>query len=222
MIFDLRSFNEPLKRMTIDRGVGALNPMFDRDTGVLALCGKGETSVKFFEITEDAPYLHQLTVFNSTVAQTDVSYLPKHVCDVKECEIIKMIKLTNDTIDPISFKVPRTRKEFFQDDIFPLTRQFTPLLSASEFFSGKSVEPNLVSLRPEGMKLLSEAPKKQISVKAIEYMRDSDLGPSLSQQKEKVKDEVFDRIQNMISNQNVEEKEDDHDDKFVDSDEWDD
>jgi len=222
LIFDLRSFDKPLKKMTIDKGVGALNPYFDRDTGVLTLAGKGETTVRFYEITEEPPHIHSLTIYNTTVPQADIAFLPKSVCDFKDCEIIRMIKLTNDSIEPTQFKVPRTRKEFYQDDIFPLSRQTEQLCSTNDWFSGKDVKVNLISYRPEGMELLSKAPKKQLSVKSIEYMRDSDLGPSVSQQKEKVKDEVFDRIQTLVSSSQTEEKKDEEDDKFVDSDEWDD
>ena len=219
LLYDTRNFTTPLKKLIVDKGVGALNPYFDRDTGVLLLAGKGETTVRFYEITDDEPLIHNLTIYNTTVPQADVSYLPKSQVDVKECEMVRMIKLTNDSIEPVQFKVPRTRKEFFQDDIFPPSRQTEPVLSTSEWFSFKEATPSLISYRPEGMELLSLAPKKQISAKAIEYMRDSDLGPTVQQQKDKVKDEVFDRIQQFVVQQEPEKKEEDHDDKFVDSDE---
>jgi hypothetical protein len=54
--------------------------------------------------------------------------------------------------------VPRTRQEFFQDDIFTLTRSLKPTFSSDEWLSGATRDPPLESLRPEGMPLLSEAP----------------------------------------------------------------
>lgn len=62
--------------------------------------------------------------------------------------------------------VPRTRTEFFQDDIFSQTRALKAAFSSDEWLAGATRDPPLESLRPEGMPLLSEAPaveKKQPS-----------------------------------------------------------
>lgn len=47
--------------------------------------------------------------------------LPKHMVDVKAVEINRMMKCTKSDIYPISFSIPRTRMEFFQDDLYPPT-----------------------------------------------------------------------------------------------------
>jgi len=52
--------------------------------------------------------------------------------------------------------------EFFQDDLFPPTRDTkTAVLTASEWFGGKSKNPTTVDLQPSGMELLSQAPVEQ-------------------------------------------------------------
>ena len=38
-----------------------------------------------------------------------VSYLPKDLCDVKRVEIARAVRLCKTTVEPIFFKVPRTR-----------------------------------------------------------------------------------------------------------------
>jgi coronin-7 len=50
--------------------------------------------------------------------------------------------------------------EFFQDDLFPPIRDTrSPLLNVDEWISGQTKEPSLLSLQPQGMKPLSEAPQ---------------------------------------------------------------
>jgi hypothetical protein len=93
----------------IDTSAGVLTPIYDQGTGVLALWGKGETSVKFFEINDQQPLIHPLTEYQSTIPQLGFVILPKHLVDVREVEVFKAVKLTQDTVEPISFKVPRQR-----------------------------------------------------------------------------------------------------------------
>src|SRR5690554_738796 len=49
--------------------------------------------------------------------------------------------------------------EFFQDDIFPPTRDTSkPAVEAAEWFNGQSPEPSTIDLCPPGMQRLSQAP----------------------------------------------------------------
>jgi len=98
-----------LADVKIDQGSGLLNPHYDPDTGVVLLWGKGETSIKFFELTDTAPFAHHLTDYQTTIPQVGVAVLPKTACNVREVEIFKVYKLTQDTIEPTGFRVPRQR-----------------------------------------------------------------------------------------------------------------
>jgi len=120
-----------------------------------------------------------------------VALLPKVSCNVKECEIAKWIKLCSDYAEPISFKVPRTKMEFFQDDIYPLTKKLEPTLSANEWLSGKNLDPDLINLQPTGMKVLSEAPVEQ---KAKKY----EFNPNKPE--EFNKDKIIDKWNNQVGN----------------------
>jgi WD40 repeat protein len=108
-LFDIKKGAQRLADFRIDSSAGVLTPIYDQGTGVLALWGKGETSVKFFEINDQQPLIHPLTEFQSTVPQLGFVILPKTLVDVREVEIFKAVKLSQDTVEPISFKVPRQR-----------------------------------------------------------------------------------------------------------------
>ena len=58
MMWDPRKLAEPIHTLDIDQGAGAIMPMFDNDTGLLYLAGKGDGMVRYYEMTAEAPYLY--------------------------------------------------------------------------------------------------------------------------------------------------------------------
>lgn len=57
MIRDVRNFNTPEKVLDLDCSTGILMPLFDIDTNMLFVAGKGDTTISFLEITDRDPYL---------------------------------------------------------------------------------------------------------------------------------------------------------------------
>jgi len=112
-----------------------------------------------FEINEEAPNIHYLTEFQSNVPANGIALLPKTMCNIKDCEISTWLRLCGDYAEQLHFTVPRTKTEFFQDDLFPPTRDTSvPVLTAGEWFDGKSEKPATINLQPTGMQPLSQAP----------------------------------------------------------------
>jgi hypothetical protein len=168
-IWDTRSLATPLGSHTLDQLAGVISPFYDEDTGVLYLAGRGDSSIKMFEIVDEAPFSHYLTEYSSSNQQMGVAWLPKRSLDVRACEIARFIKVSETTAEPIQMTVPRTRTEFFQDDIFPPTRVSEPTYTSEEWLSGAAPrDPARVSLQPEGMELLSQAPA--VEKKAISFL----------------------------------------------------
>ena len=83
-----------------------------------------------------------------------MAFLPKVTCDVRKVEIGRGVRLTASTVDQFTIRVPRTRTEYFQDDLYPLTPvTWKPVQSAQEWFDGcQSKEREKVDLRPTDMK----------------------------------------------------------------------
>lgn len=131
--------------ISIDSSSGTLMPFFDPSTNLLFVAGKGDGNVRFFEFADDD--LHLLGEYPSTEAQRGFTVSPKRFVNVKENEIVKGYKLLNsNTIEPLSFIVPR-RSEMFQEDIYPDAPAGEPAMTAAEYFDGKTVDgPILCSM----------------------------------------------------------------------------
>jgi hypothetical protein len=157
-LFDTTALGKPISNVNIDQLSSALTPFFDEGTSVLTLAGKGDSAIKWFEITSEAPYAHYLTQYQAAEPQLGVAVLPKQCVDVRAVEINRYLRLTPNSLVPLQAKVPRTRAEFFQDDLYPPARRMEPALTAAEWFDGKNSDPELQSLQPAGMTALSEAP----------------------------------------------------------------
>lgn len=57
IIRDLRNFNTPEKTLELDCSTGVLMPLYDPDTNMLFLAGKGDTTIAYMEVTDKDPHL---------------------------------------------------------------------------------------------------------------------------------------------------------------------
>lgn len=147
--------------VSVDISPSTLIPFYDPDTSVVILSGKGDTRVHIYEITSEAPHFVECSSFNASEPHKGLAFLPKSVCNVRDVEIAVALMLTKTTIEPVAFKVPRVKKEFFQDDVYPDTAvSWEPVLSAAQWLSGSNGQHRKISLKPNDMTLLSEAPKE--------------------------------------------------------------
>ncbi|KAG5892782.1 hypothetical protein JTB14_032658 [Gonioctena quinquepunctata] len=148
----------PLNTVGLDVSPAILIPFYDEDSSTLFVTGKGDSTIYAFEITEETPYICPLSHHRCSSLHQGLSFLPKNVCDVSNVEFAKALRLTNNSIEPLSFTVPRIKTDLFQDDLFPPTRvTWTPTLTSSEWFGGSNKVPQRISLQPDGMDLLSES-----------------------------------------------------------------
>ncbi|KAF8934861.1 Coronin-7 [Haplosporangium bisporale] len=167
LLYDSRDLQQgPIDRKLMDMSPGVLVPHYDPDTSVLGVSARGDRVMKHFEILiqgtkEDVKGGKSLFVdvasLEQGTLQQDVAYLPKKYNNVQEIELSKMYRLTYNSVEVIRVCVPRNKKEYFQDDIFPVTDDVeTPTLEASEFFAGKTVTAlKKLDLCPSGMESLS-------------------------------------------------------------------
>lgn len=133
--------------MELDTSNGVLFIFYDPDTGILYVCGKGDSMIRYFEITDDAPFIHYLNMYQSPDPQRGIGFMPKRGVNVNICEIARFYKLhTKGLCEPIPMTVPR-KSELFQDDLYPDTPGDTPALTADEWIGGKNAEPILISLK---------------------------------------------------------------------------
>ncbi|XP_011637681.1 coronin-7 isoform X2 [Pogonomyrmex barbatus] len=156
-VFKVDNLNAPLNTVGLDVSPAILMPYYDEDSSTLFLTGRGDSTIYAFEVTEEAPYCCPLSHHRCSSLHQGLSFLPKNKCDVASVEFASALRLTNNTIEPLSFTVPRIKSELFQDDLFPPTKViWKPTLSASEWFNGGNKQPSRISLKPPGMDNLTE------------------------------------------------------------------
>ncbi|XP_074778658.1 coronin-6 isoform X2 [Athene noctua] len=145
-LWDPKNFEEPIALQEMDTSNGVLLPFYDPDSSIVYLCGKGDSSIRYFEITDEAPYVHYLNTYSSKEPQRGMGFMPKRGLDVSKCEIARFFKLHERKCEPIVMTVPR-KSDLFQEDLYPDTPGPEPALEADEWLSGKDAEPVLISLR---------------------------------------------------------------------------
>ncbi|XP_014101549.2 coronin-7 isoform X4 [Bactrocera oleae] len=166
-VYNAQKLNAPLNMASLDVSPSILIPYYDEDSSTLFVTGKGDSTIYCYEITDEEPYICPLSHHRCTSLHQGLSFLTKNHCDVASVEFSKAYRLTNTTIEPLSFTVPRIKSELFQDDLFPPTRvTWKPTMSADEWFACNDRKATKLSLQPEGMEALSSiqqvAPAKKI------------------------------------------------------------
>ena len=146
-IWDPRNTAKEVKKIDIDQAAGVIMPFYDEDTQVLYLAGKGDGNIRYYEFVSDEPYAFPLADFRSSVSAKGMAVVPKRGLDIMGCETTRMLKLTSNTVEPLSFRVPR-KSEAFQDDIYPPTMSGESAHTADEWLAGSDLAPKTMSLNP--------------------------------------------------------------------------
>lgn len=163
-VWDIKNMSKPLKTEAVDTASGALIPLYDLDTDVLFLCGKGDGIVRIYEYDDKEKIVKLNDGFRSTSPGKGYCVVPKRGLDVMSCELMRIMKVTNsDGVHPLSFIVPR-KSDAFQDDIFPDAPCTTPAHSCAEWLGGSSKPPVTAPLNPKSAgnasSAAANAPKK--------------------------------------------------------------
>ncbi|TPX31727.1 hypothetical protein SmJEL517_g05008 [Synchytrium microbalum] len=170
-IYSTSSLSSPLSTTVVDTSPSLFAVLYNEP--VLYLVGRGETYVTMFEVGDSCTFL---TRYDAPGISQGVAYLPPRTVDVKAVEMVKGFRLTQTGVESISFTVPRLKKEYFQDDLYPPIRDTTtPLLSAEQWASGQNYEWKFVSLAPSDMTPLSQAPPDAVKpgqIKAKNMVRE--------------------------------------------------
>ncbi|KAK0078094.1 hypothetical protein PV325_003050 [Microctonus aethiopoides] len=138
---------EPIVMVELDTSNGVMFPLYDPDTSLVYLCGKGDSVIRYFEITPEPPFVHYINTFQTPDPQRGIGMMPKRGCDVNSCEISRFYRLNNSGFcQVVSMTVPR-KSELFQEDLYPDTPGDTAAISAEEWAAGTDAEPISISLR---------------------------------------------------------------------------
>ncbi|CRK97777.1 CLUMA_CG011156, isoform A [Clunio marinus] len=155
------ALSEPIVMVDLDTSNGVMFPLYDPDTNMVYLCGKGDSVIRYFEITPEPPFVHYINTFQTPDPQRGIGLMPKRGCDVSSCEIARFYRLNNSGLcQTITMTVPR-KSELFQEDLYPDTLSDEAAISAEEWIGGTNADPCLISLKGG---YVSQSQGQQLSV----------------------------------------------------------
>ena len=167
-VWDIRNFNTPLIRKRLDEFKGVPMTFFDEEHKVVYIAGKGESSISFFQYSSESPnYIDYLTSFKSKDSLKGFSLMPKQTLDVMSNEVNRGVRLTQNYIEYISFKVSR-RTGAFQPDLFPPIRSSEPAIKFDDYIAGGNAEPLRIEHLPD-LKIDSSQKSATFSAKVEQH-----------------------------------------------------
>ncbi|XP_073998500.1 coronin isoform X2 [Rhodnius prolixus] len=146
-IRDLRNFSVPEKALVLDSSTGILIPLYDSDTCMLFLAGKGDTTISYLEVTDREPFL--VEGIRHTGEQTKGACLvPKRALNVMQAEVNRVLQLTSNSVVPIMYQVPRKSYRDFHSELFPNTSGCESKVNPTQWMQGSDLPVPKISLNP--------------------------------------------------------------------------
>jgi coronin-1B/1C/6 len=143
--------DDPIVMVELDTSNGVMFPLYDPDANLIYLCGKGDSVVRYFEITPEPPFVHYINTFQTPDPQRGIGMMSKRGIDVSTCEITRFYRINNNGFcQVIPFTVPR-KSELFQEDLYPDTQADVPAITADDWWSGTNIDPIMVPMSQEGV-----------------------------------------------------------------------
>ncbi|VIO91400.1 Uncharacterized protein BM_BM5172 [Brugia malayi] len=143
------NLDEPLIQEELDTSNGVLFPLYDEDSGLVYLAGKGDCAIRYYEVNNEYPFVHYINTYTTSEPQRGIAFMPKLGLNSNENEIARIYKVTTKgVVDELQFFVPR-KSDLYQADLYPDTRSRVPALTAEQFIEGQNAPPNLVPVNPD-------------------------------------------------------------------------
>eukprot|EP00795_Rhopilema_esculentum_P000897 gene898-10652_t len=161
-LYDSKDLSAPIGNVELEPSPATLMLFYDEDSSTLFATGKGDRTLLAFEVSTDSPHIFALSPYNGAHQHQGIAFLRKDICNVREIEFARIVRITYSTMEQVSFTIPRVKKNFFQDDVFPPTRvKWQPSMSVDEWMGGANTPQERLDLRPSDMEPLHAAPKTE-------------------------------------------------------------
>ncbi|XP_068623199.1 coronin-7 [Battus philenor] len=147
MIRDMRNLSETQKTLELDCSTGILMPLFDPDTNMLFLAGKGDTTILYMELTDREPYLIE-GLRHSGEQTKGACLVPKRALRVMEGEVNRVLQLTGSSVVPIMYQVPRKSYREYHADLYPDTSGAVTYVNAGMWLDMQDHPVPTISLHP--------------------------------------------------------------------------
>lgn len=70
----------------VDSSSGVLFPFYDHDTKMVYIAGKGDGSIRYYELSSEPPWCHYINQFITGFPQRGLGFMPKRGLDVSHWE----------------------------------------------------------------------------------------------------------------------------------------
>jgi coronin-1B/1C/6 len=137
-LYDLRNFTESVQNVPVDSQTGTMIPFYDPDTGLIYVPGRGEGNIKYFDFSNNT--IKFASEYRSSVPQKGIAAFPKRACNYNKCEVTRFAKLTINSIEYVSFYVPK-RNEGYDSSVYPDCLSGEAALSYDNWMSGTNADP---------------------------------------------------------------------------------
>ena len=154
---DMRNLETPQANMTLDMSAGILVPLLDPDTNMCFLSGKGDRNIQFIELADRNPYIVEGLRYSGDQTK-GACLVPKRAMDVMQGEVNRVLQLTNSSIVPITWQVPRKSYREYHSDIYPDTYGLEAACGPASWFQGNNQKVPTISLDPK------KRPKEKLTV----------------------------------------------------------
>ena len=139
-IFDIRKGEncQAVSITTIDHSSALITPYYDRESKLLYIMGKGESTVRIFSLNDDKIY--QCIDFSSRDPSTVNAMYDRRSVDYNKCEIDKFVRFSNKSLFSVSFKIPRSI-DFFDQSLYPPMDSGEAVLNFDQWVNGETKDP---------------------------------------------------------------------------------
>ena len=177
-LWDFRDLSRPISTHKIDASTGVITPLYDMDTDLIFMMGKGDSVIRWAQIEElKVQEFPNATIGNSI---TGSCLIPKRACGVMSGEIDRILVISDggSSLIPISVIVPRKNYSDFHSDIFPDTFSEISNTTSLEWEQGILNSPDLTPLDPRK----NGQPTNDLEKVAA---KDDETAPTISNEKSK-------------------------------------
>jgi len=149
-LWDIKTLGEkPVVDDVLDQMTSINMPFYDSENRILFTAGKGDGSIGYYQMGAGKNPYKFISSYRSSEPQKGGCFVPKRALDTQKCEIARYLKLTRDSVIPLSFCVPRkTGADIFQSDLFPDCFAGVPSMNDEEYFGGANKTKVTMSMNP--------------------------------------------------------------------------
>lgn len=104
-IFDMKKFDAPVQVLNVDKAAYTCQNYYDPDTHMLYIPGRGESSVKYYELVNGA--FKAAATFNSEDSARASTFMQKRFVNYNKSELATMVKLTKNYVGFVHFYYPK-------------------------------------------------------------------------------------------------------------------